>query len=72
MVNLVLRDLIAVSSVTCIACSVAVVVIALSGKPIRVEYNTSTTQWVAEINGNGTSLPPTPNYSDREVLIAFL
>ena len=60
MKEFVVRELIAISSVGFITLSVAVIVVAVAGRPIRVEYTDSNTHWVAEINRDETLAKKAP------------
>jgi hypothetical protein len=73
--NFSVRFFAALGLVACITLPTAMVVIALSGKPIKLEYVTPNSSWVAEINMTPTSLPSQFNPTDEhthndEVLIA--
>jgi hypothetical protein len=59
----------------CVTFPTGMVIVALSGKPIRIEHTTPTSSWVAEINMNSVFLPSQFNPTDEqnksdEILIA--
>jgi hypothetical protein len=68
----VARILTAFGFTACVTLPTAMVIVALSGKPIKIEHTTPTSSWVAEINMNSMSLPSqlTPTDENDEVLIA--